>query len=218
MSSALGRAAGRGTFAPRNNEDRLHMDPKPHHAPFLAIAAAILLTACTGTAPAPEPTPTPTPADVTLRGQYLVNIMGCHDCHSPKLMGPQGPYPDPDRLLSGHPAQEPLPPLDPNANPGWAHMTMGLTAAHGPWGTSFAANLTSDDTGIGTWTEEQFKRALKQGLYKGLEGSRPLLPPMPWQNFKDITDEDVHAIFTYLRSTRPVENVVPAPIPPATAG
>ena len=66
-----------------------------------------------------------------------------------------------------------------------------------------------------TWTEDQFKRALKQGLYKCLEGSRPLLPPMPWQNFKNITDEDVHAMFMYLKSTKPVVNVVPAPVPPA---
>lgn len=186
---------------------------------LLFALPALLLTACTADVPPPAQAGpvAPTALQLTERGKYLVTIMGCHDCHSPKLMGPQGPYPDPDRLLSGHPANEPLPPLDPAANPGWAHMTMGLTAAHGPWGTSFAANLTSDPTGIGTWTEEQFKRALKQGLYKGLEGSRPLLPPMPWPNFANITDEDVHAIFTYLKSTKPVENVVPAPIPPAPA-
>jgi hypothetical protein len=185
----------------------------------LALAGVVALLA-TGCSQAPEVEPqhdVPTTMELTERGKYLVNIMGCHDCHSPKLMGPQGPYPDPDRLLSGHPSSEPLPPLDPNANPGWAHLTMGLTAANGPWGTSFAANLTSDESGIGNWTEEQFKRAMKQGLYKGLEGSRPLLPPMPWQNFKDITDEDVHAIFTYLKSTKPVANVVPAPMPPAQA-
>ncbi len=183
----------------------------------LAGAAALLLASCSGPAeqaPAPE---IPTVQEITARGKYLVNSMGCHDCHSPKLMGPKGPYPDPDRLLSGHPADEPLPPLDPKANPGWANLTMGLTAAHGPWGISFAANLTSDATGIGDWTEEQFKRALKQGLYKGIEGSRPLLPPMPWQNFAEVTDEDIHAIFTYLKSTKPVANVVPAPIPPAPA-
>jgi mono/diheme cytochrome c family protein len=150
---------------------------------------------------------------VVERGKYLVQVMGCHDCHSPKLMGPQGPYPDPDRLLSGHPAGTQLPPM-PKDNAGWALLTMDLTAAVGPWGTSFAANLTSDDSGIGSWTEDQFKRALKQGLYKGMEGSRMLLPPMPWQNFQNITDEDVHAIFSYLKSTKPVANVVPAPLPP----
>jgi hypothetical protein len=185
--------------------------------PFLsATALVVFAVACSNPAPAPEPETAkePDPAQVVERGKYLVEIMGCHDCHSPKLMGPQGPYPDPDRLLSGHTAGTQLPPL-PKDNAGWALMAMDLTAAVGPWGTSFAANLTSDESGIGTWTEDQFKRALKQGLYKGLEGSRPLLPPMPWQNFKNITDEDVHAMFMYLKSTKPVVNVVPAPVPPA---
>jgi len=185
--------------------------------PFLsATALVVFAVACSNPAPAPEPETAkePDPAQVVERGKYLVEIMGCHDCHSPKLMGPQGPYPDPDRLLSGHTAGTQLPPM-PKDNAGWALMAMDLTAAVGPWGTSFAANLTSDESGIGTWTEDQFKRALKQGLYKGLEGSRPLLPPMPWQNFKNITDEDVHAMFMYLKSTKPVVNVVPAPVPPA---
>ena len=147
------------------------------------------------------------------RGKYLVEIMGCHDCHSPKIMTPEGPMPDPDRLLSGHPANEPGAPAA-TGNDGIV-FNMGLTSASGPWGTSFSGNLTSDATGTGNWTEEQFKRAITKGLLKGLEGSRPLLPPMPWQNFKEIKDEVVHAIFTFLRSTKAVENVVPAPLPPA---
>lgn len=181
-----------------------------------AALLAAIVTACSNPAPAPAPAAPqePTQAEVVERGKYLVEIMGCHDCHSPKLMGPQGPYPDPDRLLSGHPAGTQLPPM-PKDNAGWALLTMDLTAAVGPWGTSFAANLTSDDSGIGTWTEDQFKRALKQGLYKGQEGGRMLLPPMPWQNFRNIADEDVHAMFMYLKSTKPVANVVPPPVPPA---
>ncbi len=151
------------------------------------------------------------------RGKYLVEIMGCHDCHSPKIMTPTGPRFDPERLLSGHPANEMNPPAAPNANPGYVLFGMGGTTAVGPWGTSFSGNLTSDASGIGNWTEAQFKRAITQGLYKGLEGSRPLLPPMPWENYKNISDADVHAIYTYLQSTKPVENVVPAPIPPAAA-
>jgi cytochrome c553 len=154
-------------------------------------------------------------AKVIERGEYLVTTMLCHDCHSPKIMTEHGPIPDPDRLLSGHPANEKNPPLDPTANPGWIYFSPGLTSAVGPWGTSFSGNLTSDATGIGNWSEEQFKRAITKGLYKGLEGSRPLLPPMPWEMFKNLNDEDIHAIYTYLQSTKPVENVVPAPISPA---
>lgn len=160
-----------------------------------------------------EPQAMAVAVDQIERGKYLVEIMGCNDCHSPKLMGPNGPYLDPDRVLSGYPADRPLPPVPANAE-AWALMTMDLTAAIGPWGTTFAANITSDESGIGNWTEEQFERALKKGLYKGLEGSRPLLPPMPWQNYVNMSKEDVSALFAYLKSTKPVANVVPAPIAP----
>lgn len=180
----------------------------------MSIGMLLFSTGCT----APEaPTLPAGPSHVQLvdRGRYLVGIMGCNDCHSPKIMTPQGPIPDPQRLLSGHPANEPGAPVDGNAGVDRIAFSMGLTSSTGPWGTSFSGNLTSDATGIGNWTEAQFKRAITQGLLKGLEGSRPLLPPMPWQNLKDIADEDVHAIFTYLKSTKPVENVVPAPLPPA---
>ena len=156
----------------------------------------------------------PSEAALVGRGKYLVEIMGCHDCHSPKQMGPNGPYLDPERILSGYPADRPLPP-QPVSHEGWALLTMDLTAAVGPWGTTFAANITSDESGIGNWTEEQFERALKKGLYKGLEGSRPLLPTMPWQNYVNMSQEDLSAVFAFLKSTKPVANVVPAPIPPA---
>ena len=156
----------------------------------------------------------PSEAALVGRGKYLVEIMGCHDCHSPKQMGPNGPYLDPDRILSGYPADRPLPP-QPAEHEGWALLTMDLTAAIGPWGTTFAANITSDESGIGNWTEEQFARALKKGLYKGLEGSRPLLPTMPWQNYVNMSQEDLSAVFAFLKSTKPVANVVPAPIAPS---
>lgn len=186
---------------------------------ILSLSAALALLCACGAADAPVNATAEAPAapanDAALieRGRYLVEITGCNDCHSPKLMGPQGPYPDPDRILSGYPADRPLPPVPANTD-GWALMAMDLTAAVGPWGTTFAANLTSDATGIGNWTEEQFERALRHGLYKGMEGSRPLLPPMPWQNLMHMKPEDMKALFAYLKSTKPVENVVPAPIPP----
>ncbi|MCW3073038.1 MAG: putative lipoprotein [Flaviaesturariibacter sp.] len=147
-------------------------------------------------------------------GRYLVTLMGCNDCHSPKKMGPMGPEIDTAHLLSGHPAKMPLGKIDPESLKSWVLFNHTQTAAVGPWGVSFAANLTSDPTGIGNWTEEQFFTAIRKGKYKGLENSRPLLPPMPWQMIGTATDEDLRAIFTYLKSTQPVENVVPAAIPP----
>ncbi|MBD0823656.1 c-type cytochrome [Aestuariibaculum marinum] len=155
------------------------------------------------------------PINLLERGEYLVDLGGCHHCHSPKVMTDQGPVPDPKRLLSGHPADEALPPYDKETAKGYALFSMGLTSTTGPWGTSFAANLTPDTSGIGTWSEAQFFKAMREGKSKGQDGGRMLLPPMPWQDFAKLTDEDIRAIFTYLKSLPAVENVVPAPIPPA---
>lgn len=148
------------------------------------------------------------------RGEYLVTIMGCDDCHSPKKMGPNGPEPDMDRRLSGHPADMPLGNFKPGDLKSWILFNQNLTAFVGPWGVSYAANLTSDDSGIGTWTEKQFFKALREGKYKGMDNSRPLLPPMPWPNFSKASDQDLKAIFAYLKSTKPVNNVVPSPVAP----
>jgi hypothetical protein len=148
------------------------------------------------------------------RGEYLVTIMGCDDCHSPKKLGPNGPEPDMDRRFSGHPASMPLGNINPAELKQWVLFNQNLTAFVGPWGVSYAANLTSDATGIGNWSEKQFIKALREGKYKGLDNSRPLLPPMPWPNFGKASDEDLKAIFSYLKSTKPVNNVVPSPVAP----
>jgi hypothetical protein len=148
---------------------------------------------------------------LTARGKYLVTIMGCNDCHSPKKFGPQGPVPDPERLLSGHPSDSPLPTVDKTRIGPWLWFNDQSTAFVGPWGASFAANLTPDATGIGNWSEEQFKKAMQQGKYKGLDNSRPLLPPMPWPAYRQLADQDLKAIFAYLRSLKPVKNIPPPP-------
>jgi len=143
------------------------------------------------------------------RGAYLVTLMGCNHCHSPKKMGPEGPYPDPDRLLSGYPAEMPGAKFDTGTAKNWILFDRMLTSYIGPWGTTYSANITSDSTGIGSWTEQQFFKAIREGKYKGLDNSRPLLPPMPWQDFAKASDDDLRAIFFYLKSTKPVKNVVP---------
>jgi len=148
------------------------------------------------------------------RGRYLVSTMGCDDCHSPKKMGPRGPEVDTNLRFSGYPSDRRLPDVALAAVGNWVLFSGDLTAAVGPWGVSFAANITSDATGIGNWTEAQFIRCLREGKWKGLEG-RPLLPPMPWQNFGKLTDHDLRSIFAYLKTTKPVANSVPQPIPVA---
>jgi hypothetical protein len=185
---------------------------------FVLIAGAALFSHCTEKHPSPGPlveTSQAAPEELLQRGEYLVNTIGCHDCHSPKRMGPQGPELIPELMLSGYPGEQPFPKIDRSAIPeGWALFTPDLTAALGPWGVSFAANITSDDTGIGAWSEEQFRKSLREGKFKGLDGARPLLPPMPWFNFAKLTDEDIRALYTYLKSTPPVRNVPPGAIPP----
>lgn len=146
------------------------------------------------------------------RGAYLITIGGCNDCHTPKIFTAAGMALDSNRLLSGHPQDEKLPPIPNNAE--WVLMTPGATAFIGPWGSSYAANLTPDATGIGNWSYEQFEIALRQGKAKGIAANRPMLPPMPWQNLSAMPDEDLRALFAYLKSLSPVENAVPQPVPP----
>lgn len=179
---------------------------------LLATSASIgmMMLAC-NPKPAPETSTTPAPDSLAKRGEYLVTIMGCNDCHTPKVMGAHGPELDVSRLLSGHPADQPLAKLDTALIQNWAFFTPTLTAGVGPWGVTYAANLTPDATGIGAWTEEQFKKAIREGKSKGMDGTRPLLPPMPWQNYRNLSDDDAKAIFTYLKSLKPIENTVPNP-------
>ena len=151
-------------------------------------------------------------------GEHLVKTGGCGDCHTPKKMGPMGPEEDSSLLLSGHPAN--LPPPDVNRKEMESKglvVTNTLTSWVGPWGVSYTANLTSDSTGIGMWKEEQFLYAIRNGKIKGLPGSRMILPPMPWQAIRHMEDDELKAIFAYLKSTKPIANVVPPPLPPESA-
>jgi Cytochrome c len=155
-----------------------------------------------------------TDAEKVERGSYLVNAIGCDDCHSPKRMGAHEPEIIPELRFSGYPSSTPIQKADTNVvKQGWMLFGPDLTTAVGPWGQSFAANLTSDSTGIGMWTEQQFIKALREGKYKGMDNTRPLLPPMPWFVYKNLNDDDLKSIFAFLKSTKPVKNVVPAPKP-----
>ena len=149
------------------------------------------------------------------RGQYLVTIGGCNDCHTPWIMGEKGPEPDMTRSLSGHPQDFVIekPAQLEGDRFAWAGAPTN-TAFSGPWGVSFAANLTPDEmTGTGIWTEDIFRNTIRNGRHWGV--ARPLLPPMPWFNYREMTDEDLSAVFTYIRTLTPVRNEVPEPLPPA---
>ena len=154
--------------------------------------------------------------DMIKRGDYLTITSGCHDCHSPKKFGSHGEMTlDSSKLLSGHPAEMPLPPVNlKSLEPGqWMSLSGDLTAFVGPWGMSYTANLTPDSaTGIGAWNESQFINTIRIGKHLG--DGRPIMPPMPWEFIAKMTDDDLKAIFTFLQSIPPVKNVVHAPFSP----
>jgi len=154
--------------------------------------------------------------DTVKRGKLLTLVSGCNDCHTPMAMGPNGPGPDWSRELSGHPAEMQLPPAPDPQGPWLISIAATGTAYAGPWGTSFTANLTPDDeTGIGTWTRQNFIDTIKNGRHLG--AGRPLLPPMPAAMYANYSNEDLGAIYDYLRTLKPIKNKVPAPLAPKGA-
>jgi mono/diheme cytochrome c family protein len=154
--------------------------------------------------------------DLVARGKELVMHGMCHDCHTPKTFGPKGMDVDMSKALSGFPADSKLPPFDKRATqPGyWVLGSPDLMAWVGPWGVSYAANLTPDpQTGLGLWTPEVFIQAMRTGKHMG--AGRPILPPMPWNFIATMSDDQLKSIFAYLKSLPPIKNVVPQPIAPA---
>jgi hypothetical protein len=211
-------------------------------APLAAVAAAVLVAgmvtaAMAATPPVPEKSAAPgsqpapvkdvapakpgAPASPKIeRGRYLTEALGCGDCHTPQKMGPNGPEPDRSRLFSGHPESLVMPPAPKLPAGPWLWMGSATnTAFAGPWGVSYAINLTPDEvSGLGPWTEEMFVATLKTGLHWG-EG-REILPPMPWKDYSHLTEDDLGAIWAYLHTVPAIRNTVPssetAP-PPAAA-
>jgi mono/diheme cytochrome c family protein len=187
------------------------------------LGLAIFVAACSEPAPPLPPPPAAPVADLSpAHGKYLVETHVCHDCHTPLKMGPKGPEPDMARMLSGHPAEMkmPAPPagISPAGPWAWAGAASN-TAFAGPWGISYAANLTPDqNSGIGIWTEQMFLTALRTGKHMGTASSRDIVPPMPWQWFGKMTDDELKAIFAYLRTIPPVNNHVPDPAAPGAKG
>ena len=204
----------------------------------LAITGLTVWFSCSSDTTARQPV---SHEEMIKRGEYLVATIGCTNCHTPKVMTPEGPKSNDAMFLAGHPQDASIP-ADPFPFPNsdeWSGIfsTEGAAWA-GPWGISFATNLTPDTlTGIGAWNEEVFIGAMRTGEHMG--GSRvtrpsftvsqsdsvhadkhagvkrQILPPMPWESYSKLSDEDLKSIFAYLKSLKPVENMVPAPVPPA---
>ncbi|HUR79940.1 MAG TPA: diheme cytochrome c-553 [Thermoanaerobaculia bacterium] len=186
------------------------------------IAAVAVIAAANTSKPAQAYPMTPkamTKAEQVARGKYLVTIGGCNDCHTPWIMQANGkPGPDMSRALSGHPQDFPITvPAKHTSDRFAVSIAPTNTAYSGPWGVSFAANLTPDEmTGTGIWTFDIFKNTIRNGRHWGV--GRPLNPPMPWFNYREMTDEDLAAVFAYTRTLKPIRNEVPQPLPPAEVG
>lgn len=152
------------------------------------------------------------------RGKTLTIVNGCVYCHSPKIVTEVDLIPDPERLFSGHPQDEVLPEVTEDLvgeNKWFGLYTTGFTAWGGPWGVTYAANLTPDkETGIGTWSEENFISIISLGIHSSL--NRKLMPPMPWDEFAQLSEDDLKAIFKYLKTLKPIKNKVPESVPLVT--
>ena len=189
------------------------------HRVLCTLALVSVITACNQPQRSEAPNASAAPQQTQIeRGKHLVDTSGCHDCHTPKKLGPRGPEPDMDRALSGHPENVKMAaPYAPPADSPWIAAANGdFTAWSGPWGISFAANLTPDtNTGLrsGVWTEALFIKAIRTGKHFGT--SRDILPPMPWPAYALMTDDELRAIWEYLGTIRPITNHVPDPTPPA---
>jgi hypothetical protein len=168
-----------------------------------ALVAAVAMPLSAGQRPGnPYPPPKPEAVATTgtaARGAQLARLGGCHDCHTPKL---QTGAPDMSRALSGHPQDAPLAP----EVIGGVSTNMMLTAWRGPWGVSLSRNLTPDkETGIGGWTLADFKKTIRTGVNPKGE---VVLPPMPIGEFQNLPDKDLDDLYAYLRSLKPIHNMV----------
>ncbi|MGD2004736.1 MAG: c-type cytochrome [Flavobacteriaceae bacterium] len=188
--------------------------------PYLFLISFILITACEQYKCQDHPHDR-AQENVSLEkqiamGKRLVTALGCNDCHSPKVFSATGVALNDSLLLSGHHGPLPLPssPFQEIDARFWMVFATDGTASIGPWGVSYASNLTPHETGLKGWTIEQFTRAMQEGKYKGLPEGRTLLPPMPWPGYQALTDEELKAIFSYLQHLPAVANRVPAPMPP----
>jgi mono/diheme cytochrome c family protein len=182
----------------------------------LILSTGIFILGCQKIVDAPKEPLSMKPAALThdqmiAKGAYLVRVAGCNDCHSPKS-NPATAEVDRTRVLAGRPPNTEAPA---QTKPGEISASADLTAWWGPWGNSYAANLTPDrETGLGSrYTETTFVQTMRTG--KKPEGE-PLLPPMPWTSYAGMTDDDLKAIYAYLMSLPPVKNYVRAATPPRT--
>jgi mono/diheme cytochrome c family protein len=152
----------------------------------LTIGSIVSAVAAVSCTQAPRGPVEMTAEEKIARGKVISFSSGCQDCHTP---GTFYGATDTTRMLSG-------------SELGW----------EGPWGVTYPRNLTPDaETGIASWSEEDIITAFRTG-------HRPdqtlILPPMPWPQYSQMSDEDAHALAAYIKSLPPVHHKAPDRIPP----
>ena len=183
----------------------------------IVISAFLCITAVTpASSPASEKGPGTPDNKYVERGKQFVMEGNCDYCHTPLIETKEGPAPDMRRRLSGYPQDAEIPrlPDTETGSPEWIEFlgTLDTTEWAGPWGIVFSKNITPDpETGIGKWTEEIFIETMRSG--KHIDLKRDIFPPMPWQDYRKLGDEDLKSIFAYLMTVAPVRNAVPKPVP-----
>ena len=128
------------------------------------------------------PVPPPDLSTPLKRGEYLVNIVGCMDCHTIQKKG------------------QFVKELD----------YAGGMLLTGPWGSVAATNITQDPSGISYYDEQLFLQVMHTGYVK----ARPLKQIMPWWDFKNFPDDDLKAMFAYMKTLPPVKHRVDNAEPP----
>jgi mono/diheme cytochrome c family protein len=136
--------------------------------------------------PLDGPVPQPDPKDHLAYGKYLSTIAGCYECHTP--------HDDKNRLIASEPYSG-----------GWK--------MEGPWGTNYTANLTpAPHTYMARATKEEFIGRFHAFASMTAENAPPATPGrntvMPWLAFGKMTDDDLSAIYDYLKTVKPHPRVV----------
>jgi len=153
--------------------------------PLTSVAPDEFIKQMASSAPAVDGIADPAERLIAERGRYLVLAADCAGCHT--TQGPQGPRSE--MFLAG-----------------------GLTFATNTHGTPVSRNLTPDrETGLGGRSDQEIQIVLRSGLF---HTGRSISPrAMPWPGFSSWTDEDLHAVITYLRHIKPVRHAIPDPGP-----
>lgn len=151
--------------------------------PFTLVSPETFVQGSAAVPPSLDGITDPATRAIAERGKYLVMTADCGGCHNPP------PEPDPAMYLAG-----------------------GMRFATVTHGSVVSRNLTPDtETGIGARTDEQLTRVLRAGMFH--DGRVISSRSMPWPDTANWSDEDIHAVITYLRHITPVRHEIPAPSP-----